>query len=288
MSDRVPRFSITIPAYNAAETLAETIASVQAQTLGDWEVVVVDDGSSDATSAITTEFMRQDQRIRLVSQENRGSGGAYNTAVRNARADLIVMLSADDLLTPEHLANISAAEELRPEASIFTVGGWYEYEDGTRDSESLHLRWEKPDGCSLGELLSACFFGTGAVYRRQVHETVGGFREDIYAEDYLFWLMAMAHGFKHHYVNHPLAVHRRNSEQKSADAIKMRRADVDAIRVVVGSGLLTDTQMRAATHSLRRLRANLVIRSLLARGFGEDRSQRLIDWLRGLSSGHQT
>ncbi|MDZ4655869.1 MAG: glycosyltransferase family A protein [Coriobacteriia bacterium] len=144
-----PRFSVTVPAYNAATTLAETIRSVQAQTFSDWGLVVVDDGSTDGTRALAESFATADQRIRVVSQENRGSGGAYNTAVRNARADLLVMLSADDLLMPGHLATFDAFIDENPDASIFTSGGWYEYEDGTRESSILQAAWAQPGECSL-------------------------------------------------------------------------------------------------------------------------------------------
>jgi len=79
-----PRFSVTIPAYNAQATLAQTVESVQAQTFPDWEVVIVNDGSTDETRSVAERFAQEDARVRVVSQENRGSGGAYNTAVRSA------------------------------------------------------------------------------------------------------------------------------------------------------------------------------------------------------------
>ena len=76
-----PRFSVTVPAYNAERTLAETLESVLAQTFRDWELVVVDDGSTDGTRALAEHFAARDPRVRVFTQENRGSGGAYNAAV---------------------------------------------------------------------------------------------------------------------------------------------------------------------------------------------------------------
>ena len=85
---------------------------------------------------------------------------------------------------------------------MFTSDGWYEYDDGRREAARPQARWADPDGCTLEELLAACFYGVGAVYRRAVFDAVGGFREGIYAEDYLFWLLALAHGFRHRHIDH--------------------------------------------------------------------------------------
>ncbi|KAF0208860.1 MAG: glycosyltransferase [Actinomycetota bacterium] len=275
-----PRFSVTIPAYNAEATLAETVGSVLAQTFTDFEVVIVDDGSTDGTRALAESLAAVDSRIRVISQENRGSGGAYNTAIRNARADLIVMLSADDLLVPEHLSAFDPFIAENPEASVFTSGGWYEYEDGTREHSTLHERWANRQECTLNDLLSACFFGIGAVFRREVFDKLGGFDEDIYAEDYVFWLLAMANGFSHRFLNRPLAIHRRNSVQKSADALRMRRADVRAVREVMETGLLSPREISTAKRVIRRHLANIAIRLTLGALLGNDGATRLIDRLR--------
>lgn len=280
-----PRFSVTVPAYNAEATLAETIESVQAQTFPNWELVICNDGSTDATLLLAERFASDDPRIHVVSQENRGSGGAYNTAVRNARSDLIVMLSADDLLSPEHLSHFDAFIREHPDASVFTCDGHFQYEDGRREAQDLNDGWRPAPECQLTDLLSACFYGIGAVYRRDVFEVVGGFREDIYAEDYLFWLLALAHGFRHRYLDRPLSVHRRNSFQKSADALRMREADVRTLQLVIESGLLSPGQRSVAARTVRRLKRNLRIRRMLARALGQSLSARLIAWSRALRAG---
>ncbi|MDZ4168029.1 MAG: glycosyltransferase family A protein [Coriobacteriia bacterium] len=276
-----PRFSVTIPAYNAVETLAETVASVQAQTFTAWELVICNDGSTDGTLELAHELARTDERIRVVSQENRGTGGAYNTAVRNASADLLVLLSADDLLLPDHLAAYAAATADHPEAGVFSSGGYFEYEDGTRVESRSNTRWKDPSGCTIEELLRECFYGIGATYRRGVWEAQGGFQEGIYAEDYPFWLFGMAHGYAHHYLDQPLSVHRRNSVQKSADAIRMREADLIAVERLVASGLLEGADLAAARRAVTRFKRVIRARKVLNATLGADRSTRLIDRLRG-------
>jgi len=284
MADR-PRFSIAVPAYNAQATLAETIASVKAQTFPDWELIIVDDGSTDETRDVAERLARGDARIRAICQENRGSGGACNTAVHNARGDLLVMLSADDLLLPEHLATFDGCVRGDPAASVFTSGGWYEYEDGRREAARPQARWSDAASCTLEELLSACFYGVGAVYRRAVFDTVGGFREDIYAEDYLFWLLALAHGFKHRHVNRPLSVHRRSYAQKSANAILMRETDLRVITELMGTTLLSDSQLAAARRSAARLKRNIQSRRILERTIGPTALERLTARVRSARAG---
>lgn len=276
----MPRFSVTIPAYNAEATLAETVASVQAQTFTDFEVVICDDGSTDGTRAVAEGFAAEDPRIRMVSQPNRGSGGAYNTAVRNARSSLLVMLSADDLLLPEHLEQMDRVVQDNPNASVFTCDGWYLYDDGRRERANPSAAWRGPSGITLAELLQACFFGVGAVYRRAVWDTVGGFREEFYAEDYLFWLMALARGFAHRHLDVPLSVHRRNAEQKSSDAIRMRETDVRVIETLIAETPLAPANALAAEAALARHRRNIRIRRAAARVLGAGAAERLIALLR--------
>ena len=105
----MPRFSVVVPAYNAESTLAETLDAIIAQTFADWECVVVDDGSTDGTLSLATGYAEKDSRVRVLHQGNQGSAGAYNTGVRAASGQFVVMCSADDILLPEHLSEMSAS-----------------------------------------------------------------------------------------------------------------------------------------------------------------------------------
>lgn len=97
-----PTVSVIIPAFNVAPYIAETLDSVFSQTLKDFEVIIVNDGSPD-----TDEFERALapylERIRYIRQENRGASGARNTAVREARGEFLAFLDADDLWMPDYL-----------------------------------------------------------------------------------------------------------------------------------------------------------------------------------------
>ncbi|NTU70759.1 MAG: glycosyltransferase family 2 protein [Coriobacteriia bacterium] len=276
-----PCFSVTVPAYNAADTLGETVASVQAQTFGDWELVIVDDGSTDDTFALAQALADADPRIRVVQQENRGSGGAYNTAVRAARSDLLVMLSADDLILPSHLERFDAFIRDNPDAAIFSSSGYYDYDDGTREVCKLQDVWGDRSTCTMIDLLGACFYNMGAVYRREVFDTVGGFREDIYAEDYHFFLLAFAHGFEHRLLDEPLAIHRRNAVQKSSNAIIVREANIASVQETIDTGLLTPDEVEAAKRAIARLKNNIRMRRILGVFLGPIGATRLINRVRG-------
>ena len=111
----MPLVSVVIPAYNAERTIGATLATVLGQTFQDIEVVVVDDGSTDATAGAATSL--GDDRVRVVRQPNAGHAAARNTGIADARGRYIAMIDADDLWLPDklerQLAILRAHEEVR-------------------------------------------------------------------------------------------------------------------------------------------------------------------------------
>ncbi len=118
------RVSVVVPAYNASATIDETILSVRAQTLSDIEVVVVDDGSNDATADIIRKHAELDGRIRLISTKNGGVARARNVGIAAARTDLIAPIDADDLWHPRKLELQFAALNKAPEGTAL-VYCWF-------------------------------------------------------------------------------------------------------------------------------------------------------------------
>lgn len=280
MPTDAPRFSVLIPAYNASATLSETVDSVLAQSFTDFEVVIVDDGSTDVTAEIADGYAAGDPRIVVVRQGNRGTAGAYNTAARHARAGLLVMLSADDLLLPTHLESVNGLVSESPDASIFSTDGYYLFDDGTTKRVRPNADWQERGTCALTDLVERCFYSVGAVFTRDVFDSVGGFSEGMYAEDYLFWLLAMARGFTHRYLDEPLSVHRVTDAAKSASHLAMRLNDVATLRELVVSGLLTDAQVAIAEERIARLERNVRIRHTLGSVLGTAGAERMIAWIR--------
>lgn len=121
-----PLVSIITPAFNAEATVAQTIESVIAQTYTNWELLVVDDASSDATAEIVADYTTRDRRIRLIRLEkNTGTPGrAKNAALPMATGEYLAFLDADDLWLPEKLA-LQVAQICISGADLCYTGGWY-------------------------------------------------------------------------------------------------------------------------------------------------------------------
>ena len=103
--------SIVVPAYNVANEIEDCIQSVQAQTYPNWELLVVNDGSTDETAAKVEKLSAGDARVRLINQVNRGVSTARNTGIKEARGDYIAFLDGDDLWDPRFLAELAAAKQ---------------------------------------------------------------------------------------------------------------------------------------------------------------------------------
>ncbi|HZS09399.1 MAG TPA: glycosyltransferase [Blastocatellia bacterium] len=112
-----PLVSVVIPAYNAARTLEATVRSVQAQTVQDFEIIIVDDGSKDDTLAVARSIV--DERIRVISQANGGVAAARNTGIKGATGKYVALLDADDLWLPHKLERQLAV--LEGENNVFAV-----------------------------------------------------------------------------------------------------------------------------------------------------------------------
>ena len=127
-----PLVSVIIPAFNASEHIRQTLESVLAQTYQAIEVIVVDDGSSDATTDIVKEFVKRDTRFQLFRQTNAGVGAARNNAIRKARGKYIAPLDADDVWFPEKLEKqVACMEQYGMETGL--VYCWFSLVDAHGD-----------------------------------------------------------------------------------------------------------------------------------------------------------
>ncbi|SLN67910.1 putative glycosyltransferase EpsJ [Pseudoruegeria aquimaris] len=117
----MPRFSIVVPAFNAAATIAETLQSLQAQSFSDFEVVIVDDCSIDNTAEVAAPFLT-DSRFRYIRQANRGLAGARNSGIHAARAALIGFCDSDDLWAPGKLSAHAAHFDSDPLLGLSYAG----------------------------------------------------------------------------------------------------------------------------------------------------------------------
>ncbi len=116
-----PRFSVVVPLYNKAKYVARAVRSLRAQAFADFEVIVIDDGSTDTSLAVATEAAKGDTRFRFVFQPNGGVSRARNAAIALARAPWLAFLDADDEWLPTYLQTIAVVTQAHPEAVLVST-----------------------------------------------------------------------------------------------------------------------------------------------------------------------
>ncbi len=135
-----PGVSIVIPTYNRAKLLPRAVAAVQAQSYAAWELIVVDDASTDGTVELVTALAATDPRIRLFRNSGaRGPGGARNTGLAQCRAGWIAFLDSDDTWQPEKLARFMAAADAHPDAVLIGSDYWMIDRDRNRRETMLEF-----------------------------------------------------------------------------------------------------------------------------------------------------
>lgn len=193
-----PLVSVLIPAYNAASTLGETLASVCGQTYRNLEIIIVDDGSSDDTAALAGRLSRNDPRIRLLRQDNAGVAAARNLALRHATGLLVAPLDADDLWHPTKIERQVRRLREAPDAEV--VYCWsIEIDPASRVIE-LRADQDECEGDVYAALVLANFVGNSSVplIRRDLAAAVGGWDPSLRArkaegcEDWQFYLRLAA------------------------------------------------------------------------------------------------
>lgn len=189
------RVSILTPVYNGANFIATTIESVLRQTYPDWEMIIVDDGSTDATADIVRSY--DHAGIRYVYQPNRGQAAALNTGLDLATGAYITTLDADDWLTPDSLVCRALALDAQSELDAVYCDGWYCTESGLPVMRFSEYRPSDPEGDVYDALVQSCFFGTGAsvmIRRERVEQR--GLRYDtsiVMVQDWDFYVRLAEH-----------------------------------------------------------------------------------------------
>jgi GT2 family glycosyltransferase len=214
-----PVFTVAMPAYNASATIGAAIRSVLAQTRADWELIVVDDGSTDDTVAAVTPFL-SDPRIQLVRGENRGQATARNTAIARARGRYVSMLDSDDLWMPSYLEAMAGVLERDADVAFGYTDAWALDDATRRIRRSSAMSRQRPpipppsDPLEfLAVLVDRNFVYYGGTIRLDVLEQVGSYDARLRgAEDYELWLRIVAHGYRGERARDLLAVRRERSD----------------------------------------------------------------------------
>jgi glycosyltransferase involved in cell wall biosynthesis len=218
-------FSVVMPAYNTEPWIGTAIESVLDQTRTDFELIVVDDGSTDDTVAAVQRYVRQDDRVSLVTQQHRGSSAARNAAIALAAGDYVSFIDSDDLWLPCYLEVMAATLEGNPHASVAHTDAWILHDDLKKIQRGTAMGSNRPPVVPdephdfLRALLEHSNFVYGALtVRRPVLLEVGGFREDVRSSlDYELWMRIAAHGYSFVRTPETLAIYRRRTGQITSD-----------------------------------------------------------------------
>lgn len=264
-----PSVSVVMAAHDSARTIAAAIRSLLRQSLDEWELIIVDDGSRDATRSVAESF--GDARVRVLAQENRGPASARNVGIAHARAALVAILDSDDLLLPAYLETMHRVLAGDPEAAMAYTDAWVVDDRGGRVRKTFEMAYQRPPDPPppdphefLGELLRRNFVYSAATVRRSALVDAGGYDERLWiGEDWELWMRLAAHG--HRCVRAPgiLAVHREREGSLASDPSRLMAGVQEVYRVVAEDWEIGE-DVRARARSLAALARRRRARDLRA------------------------
>jgi len=202
----MPKVSVIIPCYNHGEFLLETLYSLQEQTFTDYEIIIVNDGSTDEATVTLLQNMKR-PKTRIFNTVNNGVSAARNRGITEAVGQYILPLDADDLITPQFLEKTVSLLEQNPETGIVSC-----------DAELFGMLSEVrqlPD-FSLEHLLSENLLFATSVFRKSNWKSVGGYRTAMKFgwEDWDFWIAMARSSIKVIHIPEPLFKYRISSESR--------------------------------------------------------------------------
>jgi glycosyltransferase involved in cell wall biosynthesis len=245
-----PQVSVIIPVYNRRAMVREAVDSVLAQTAASFELIVVDDGSTDGTGEDLAQLaVGRGETIRIEHTENRGPAAARNRGVATARAPLVAFLDSDDLWAPEKLERHLEFMRANPCCAISQTN-----ETWIRNERRVNpgMRHRKRAGDFFVDSLRTCLVSPSAVLmRKQLFDSIGGFDEDMRAaEDYDLWLRIQV---EHEIglLDEPMTTRRAgHPDQLSASTPAIDRFRILALAKLLGRDSLSQERRLATTEVL--------------------------------------
>ncbi|MFK8017040.1 MAG: glycosyltransferase [Gammaproteobacteria bacterium] len=198
MTPAVPACSVLLPVHNAAATLEACLHSIAAQTYGDYEVIAINDHSTDNSPDILSRYAGTDSRIRVSDAPRRGLVNALNAGLERCRAPLVARMDADDLMRPERLARQVMA--LRNDALIDVLGSRVALLEGptTADGFRAYVAWQnqclEPEQIAHQRYVESPLAHPSVMFRLERIRRAGGYRDGLFPEDYELWLRLLHNG----------------------------------------------------------------------------------------------
>jgi glycosyltransferase involved in cell wall biosynthesis len=188
----MPLVSVILPCYNAAKTLDQALESLAQQTLTDFEVIAVDDGSTDSTLDVLRSWFAGDNRFHTISRPHRGVIETANTGIEACQSSFIARMDADDYAHPERLAMQAAYLDEHPDVAV--VGSLVRAfsDDRVREGYRIYIQWLNSllnDGDIRREMfVESPLANPSVMIRKTWLEKMGGYQEHGWPEDYDLWL----------------------------------------------------------------------------------------------------
>lgn len=217
-----PLISIVLPTFNGSRFLRESIDSILAQTYREWELIVVDDASTDNTPQIIAEYRDRDKRIRSVRHDtNKRIPGGLNTGFSAASGEFFTWTSDDNIYRPNAIDEMCSFLQSHDAVDLVYT------DTSTIDADGRIIGFAKAGDPS--ELAFRNPVGASFMYRRKVHETLGGYADDMFlCEDFDFWVRA-ANKFKIAPFHRDLYLYRAHAGSLSATRHKQVIAAMDRV-----------------------------------------------------------
>lgn len=230
----LPKVSIILPFYNAANTLVETLDSIQAQTFTDYELIAVDDGSCDNSAEIIRRYSQQDNRIQLFQPGRQGVVGAMNSGLKVARAPLVARMDADDKMHPERLLHQFDFLWSHPEVSLVGSRVRLFPENKIQNGFKEYIRWQNsclsPRDIRDEIYIELPIAHPSVMFRRDVIVSLGAYREGEFPEDYELLLRLNQAGHKMAKLEPVLLEWRESENRLTRTHINYTRGAFDQVR----------------------------------------------------------
>lgn len=207
-----PKTTVTMPAYNAADSIGEAIESVLAQDYDDFELLIIDDGSTDNTLEIVKSYAAVNKKIRWFTQKHQGIGATRNHLLKLARGVYISLCDADDIVLPNKLKSHAYILNCNPNVAVVYGNILVMNKHGQIIKDSYSQAKDLNNCC---DLLENAVMNCGATFRKTAALKVGGYDETVApAEDYDLWLK-LAEKYQFVYIDKPCAVYRSHPQSTS-------------------------------------------------------------------------
>ena len=244
--EKKPQVSVIIPTYNRGWIIKEAIDSVLAQDYTEFELIVVDDGSTDHTADVLDSYRNV---IKVLSQKNKGVSAARNRGIAEASGKFIAFLDSDDLWLSQKLSAQIEFFTQTPDALICQTEEVWIRNGLIVNPKKRH---KKPSGMIFEPSLALCLVSPSAVMiRRSLLEIVGNFDETLPAcEDYDLWLRISCR-FPVYRIDTPLIIKRGGHEDQLSASFGLDRFRIKAIKKIIESGFLSKRQYAAAVKTLK-------------------------------------